>query len=71
MLGIIKDSTLFLLFVSVGILLFSSIGNGIYRTVGPSSNKLSDTIKVHSRMHELQIAQSRNGHNHYEADHIY
>ena len=71
MLGIIKDSTLFLLFGSVGLLLLGSIGNGIYRTVGPSSYKLRDTIKEHSRMHELRIAHGRNGHNHNEAEHIH
>ena len=53
MLGTIKDPTLFLLLSSVGILLFGSIGYGIYTTVGPSSYKLRDTIKEHARMHEL------------------
>jgi len=56
MLGTIKDPTLFLLLSSVGILLFGSIGYGIYTTVGPSSYKLRDTIKEHARMHELGIA---------------
>jgi len=37
MLGTIKDPTLFLLLSSVGILLFGSIGYGIYTTVRPSS----------------------------------
>ena len=55
MVGTIKDPTLFLLLSSVGILLFGSIGYGIYTTVGPSSYKLRDTIKEHARMHELGI----------------
>ena len=42
MVGTIKDPTLFLLLSSVGILLFGSIGYGIYTTVGPSSYKLRD-----------------------------
>ena len=58
----IKDSTLFLLLSSVGILLFGSMGYGIYTTFGPSSYKLRDTIKEHARMHELGIAH---GHNHH------
>ena len=45
MLGTIKDPTLFILLSSVGILLFGSIGHGIYTTVGPLSYKLGDTIK--------------------------
>ena len=49
MVGTIKDPTLFLLLSSVGILLFGSIGYGIYTTVGPSSYKLRDTIKEHAR----------------------
>jgi len=71
MLGIIKDSTLFLLFGSVGLLLFGSMGNGIYRTVGPSSHQIRDTIKEQSRMYELRIAHGRNVHNHHEAEHIH
>ena len=70
MLGTIKDPTLFLLLSSVGILLFGSIGYGIYTTVGPSSYKLRDTIKEHARMHELGIAHGHNHHNHNEAEHI-
>ena len=50
MVGTIKDPTLFLLLSSVGILLFGSIGYGIYTTVGPSSHKLRDRIKEHARM---------------------
>ena len=68
MLGTIKDSTLFLLFGSVGLLLFGSIGYGIHTTVGLSSYKLRDTIQEHARMHELGIAH---GHNHNEAEHIH
>ena len=71
MLGTIKDPTLFLLLSSVGILLFGSIGYGIYTTVGPSSYKLRDTIKEHARMHELGIAHGHNHHNHNEAEHIH
>ena len=63
MLGTIKDPTLFLI--------FGSIGYGIYTTVGPSSHKLRDTIQEHSRMHELGIAHSYNGHNHNEVEHIH
>ena len=51
MVGTIKDPTLFLLLSSVGILLFGSIGYGIYTTVGPSSYKLRDTIKELSLIH--------------------
>ena len=59
-----KDPTLFLMLGSIALLLFGSIGYGIYTTVGPSSHKLRDTIKEHARMHELGIA-----HNHNEGDH--
>ena len=52
MLGTIKDTTLILFFGSVRLLLFGSIGYGIYTTVGPSSHKLRDTIQEHVRMHE-------------------
>ena len=69
MLGTIKDPTLFLLLSSVGILLFGSIGYGIYTTVGPSSYKLRDTIKEHARLHELGIAHGHNNHN--ESDHFH
>ena len=71
MLGTMKDPTLFLLLSSVGILLFGSIGYGIYTTVGPSSYKLRDTIKEHARMHELGIAHGHNHHNHNEEHHIH
>ena len=71
MVGTIKDPTLFLLLSSIGILLFGSIGYGIYTTVGPSSYKLRDTIKEHARMHELGIAHAHNHHNHDEAEHIH
>ena len=49
---------------SLGILLFGSIGYGIYTTVGPSSNKLIDTIKEHARIHELGISVGHNDYNH-------
>ena len=71
MLEIIKDPTLFLLMGIVGILLFGSIGYGIYITVGPSSYKLSDSIKEHARMHELGIAHGHNYHKHNEVEHIH
>ena len=63
-----KDPTLFLMLGSVALLLFGSIGYGIYTTVGPNSHKLRDTIKEHARMHELGIAHS---HKHNENDHIH
>ena len=56
---------------SLGILLFGSTGYGIYITVGPSSNKLRDTIQEHTRMIELGIAHGYNGFNYNEAEHIY
>ena len=71
MIGTIQDPTLFLLFGSFGLLLFGSIGYGIYITVGPSSHKLRDTIKEHARMHELGIAHGHNGQNKNEAEHIH
>ena len=71
MLGVTKDPTLFLLLVSIGLLLFGSIGYGIYSTVGPSSYKLRDTIKEHARLHELGIAHGHNTLNHNEIDHIH
>ena len=71
MIGTIKDSTLFLLLNSVGILLFGSIRYVIYTTVGPISYKLRDTIKEHAKMHELGIAHGHNHHNHNEAEHIH
>ena len=55
----------------MGLLLFGIIGNEIYTIVGPSSYKLRDTIKDHTRMHELLIAHVHNGHNHNEAEHIH
>ena len=71
MLGTIKEPTLHLLLGSVGLLLFDSIGYGIYTTVGPSSSKLRDTIKEHARIHELGIAHGRNSQNHNETEHIH
>ena len=71
MMGTIKDPTLFLLLSSVGILLFGSIGYGIYTTFGPLSYKLRDTIKEHARMHELGIAHGHNHHNHNDVEHIH
>tara|TARA_B100000886_G_scaffold81627_1_gene53116 strand:- start:141 stop:356 length:216 start_codon:yes stop_codon:yes gene_type:complete len=71
MLGTIKGPTLFLLFSSVGLLFFGSLGYGIYTTVGPSSHNLRDTIQEHARMHELGIVHGHNGHKHNEAEHIH
>ena len=71
MLGTIKDTTLFSLFGSVGLLLFGSIGYGINITVGPSSHNLRDIIQAHPRMNELGIAHSHKGHNHNETEHIH
>ena len=51
MVGVSKDPALFLLLGSIGLLLFGSIGYGIYTTDGPSSYKLRDTIKEHARLH--------------------
>tara|TARA_B100000945_G_C20124475_1_gene476406 strand:- start:252 stop:455 length:204 start_codon:yes stop_codon:yes gene_type:complete len=53
-----KDPGLYFLLGSIGILLFGSIGYGLYTTVGPNSYKLRDTIKEHARMHELGIAHN-------------
>ena len=71
MIGVTKDPTLFLLLGSIGLILFGSIGYGIYTTVGPSSYKLRDTIKEHARLHELGIAHGHNNHKNTEADHIH
>ena len=72
MIGTIKEPTLLLMLGSVGLLLFGSIGYGIYTTVGPPSHKLRDTIKEHARMHELGIAHGHNNHNNQsEAEHIH
>ena len=71
MVGVTKDPTLFLLLGSIGLLLFGSLGYGIYITVGPSSYKLRDTIKEHARLHELGIAHGHNNHNHDESDHFH
>ena len=71
MLGRIKVSTLFSLFASVGILLFGSIGYGIYTTVGSSSYRLRDSIKDYSRMRELRIVHVHNDHNHNDSEHIH
>ena len=71
MVGVTKDPTLFLLLGSIGLLLFGSLGYGIYTTVGPSSYKLRDTIKEHARLHELGIAHGHNNHNHDESDHFH
>ena len=70
MLGTFKVSTLFSLFASVGVLLFSSIDYSSYTIIGPSSYKLRDTTKEHSRMRELPII-IHNDHNHNEAEHIH
>ena len=56
---------------SVGLLLFGSIGYGIYTMFVPSSHKLRDTIKEHVRMNELGIKHVQNSHNHNEAEHIH
>ena len=69
--GVTKDPALFLLLGSVGLLLFGSMGYGIYTTVGPSSYKLRDTIKEHARLHELGIAHGHNNHHHNESDHLH
>ena len=71
MVGVTKDPALFFLLGSIGLLLFGSIGYGIYTTVGPSSYKLRDTIKEHARLHELGIAHGHNNHNHNESDHLH
>ena len=71
MLGTNKCTSLFSLFTSIGVLLFSSIGYGIYTAVGPSSHKLRDTIKEHARMRELRIVHIQNDHDHNEAEHIH
>jgi len=68
MLGVTNDPTLALMLGSIALLLFGSIGYGIYTTVGPSSHKLRDTIKEHARLHELGIAH---GHGPNEKDHIH
>ena len=71
MVGVTKDPALFLLLVSIWLLLFGSIGYGIYTTVGPSSYKLRDTLREHARLHELGIAHGHNNHNHNESDHLH
>ena len=71
MLEIIQDQALFLLLGSFGILLFGSVGYGIYTTVGPTSQKLRDAIQEHTRIHELGIAHGHNDNNHKEAEHIH
>ena len=71
MVGVTKDPALFLILGSIGLLLFGSIGYGIYTTVGPSSYKLRDTIKEHARLHELGIAHGHNNHNHNASDHLH
>ena len=71
MLGTIKVSTLFSLFASVGVLLFSSIGYRSHTTIGPSSYKLRDNTKEHAKMRELRIVHVHNDHNHNEAEHIH
>ena len=45
----IKETTLLTFLGSIGLLLFGSIGYGIYTTVGPLSHELRDTIKEHAR----------------------
>ena len=67
----IQRYNFFLIFGSVGLLLFGSIGYGIHMTVEPSSYELRDTRKRHSRMNEFRIAHVNNGHNHNEAEHIH
>ena len=71
MLGTIKDQTLFLLLDSVGLLLFGSLGYGIYTIFGPLSQKFSDKTNEPARMHELRISHGHNIHNHDEAEHIH
>ena len=65
------NKTLILFLSSLGLLLFGSTGYGIYITVGPSSNKLRDTIQEHVRMNELGIAHGHNGHIHNETEYIH
>ena len=71
MLVTIKDSNLFLLLGSVGLLLFGSLGYRIYTTVRTSSHKLRGTIKEHARLHELVIAYGHYIHKHNEVEHIH
>ena len=58
------NEALILLLSSLGLLLFGSIGYGIYKTVGPSSNKLRDKIQEHTKMNDLGISHGHNGRNH-------
>ena len=44
-----------LVFIIVG-LLFFIMGYGLWLTVGPGKNDLSDHIDEHAKMHELGIA---------------
>ena len=71
MLGTIKGSTLFSLFASFGVLLFSSIGYRIYAEVGHSSHQLRDKIQEQAKMRELRIVHVHNDHSHNEAEHIH
>ena len=66
-----KDSTLFLLFGSLGLLFFGLIGYEIYTTIGLTSYKLRNTIQEHTRMNESRIAHFHNGHNHNDGEYIH
>ena len=65
MLGTIKDQTLFLLLDNVGLLLFGSLGYGIYTIFVPLSQKFSDKTNESSIMHELRISHGHNIHKHH------
>ena len=48
-----------LVFIIIG-LLFFVMGYGLYLTVGPGKEELSDPIAEHAKMHELGIAHGHN-----------
>ena len=49
-----------LVFIIVA-LLFLVMGYGLWLTVGPGKNDLSDPIDEHAKMHELGIAHGHGG----------
>ena len=48
-----------LVFIIIG-LLFFVMGYGLYLTVGPGKEELTDPIAAHAKIHELGIAHGHN-----------
>ena len=48
------------LVIIICVILFSSVGYGLYATFGEGAKELRDTIDEHAKLHELGIAHGHN-----------